>query len=401
MKKAISAQKTRMFLEDTDAPAVGTGKLLSGSKSQPCVVKFDDITKVRNGRAVLVIGTGFASLDGQSWIVQNIDLQAKTAELAGSDTSGESATWSTQAAWIEHVYIDVCVKSYQLNETAAAQIDTTTLCDDEKTFLVGFSDPGTLTFDFFFDPTDPDYQTLVEAKKKGDERFFEIHYRNGAIRTLPVIVQAVNEAGGVDQAIQGSATIKVTDAPVLTMPPWIATPNYLLVPIFSEPTTGAAPFSATLALNESGGSATSFEIDWQDGTPAETVTSAQATHSYQNVGTYQPMVKATIGGSQTAPFRCQNSAQATEPPPPPYALTADVQPTSGVVPAAVTLTLTETNGTADYFDADWGDGSAVERVTGLTAPHTYAAAGTFTTTVTPTLAGVAGTAVSAAAVTVA
>ncbi|WP_456299719.1 hypothetical protein [Paraburkholderia tropica] len=38
------------------------------------------------------------------------------------------------------------------------------MCDDEKTSLAGFSDPGTLTFDFFIDPTDADYHALLAAR---------------------------------------------------------------------------------------------------------------------------------------------------------------------------------------------------------------------------------------------
>lgn len=395
MKKAISAQKTRMYLENLDAPAAATGLIKNASRSKPCVIVFDDVSKLRNGAAIFILGTGWASLDLKSWVVQNIDVQAKTAELANSDTSAEENSASaTGSAWLLRAYIDVCAVSYQINQNAAADIDTTTLCDDEKTSLVGFGDPGTLTFDFFIDPTDPDYQELRDAQKDGKTRMFEIVYRNKSVRTLPVIVQSVNESGGVDQAVQGSATLKIVGPDVLTMPPGQDTANYVLIPVLS-PAAGVAPLDVTLTLNEAGGTATKYAIDWKDGSAIEQATTKVVTHSYTKAGSYTPSVIATVAGSLTAPFKSQITAVVTAPP---YALTVSVEPLAGVAPLAVTLTLTETNGEADYFDVDWGDGAgSPERVSDLTAPHTYAAAGSYTVSVTPTLNGVAGSAVAAAA----
>jgi hypothetical protein len=382
-----------MYLENLDSPAAATGLLKGGSKSKPCVVQFDDVTKLRNGAAIYIIGSGWASIDLKSWVVQNINLDSKTAELANSDTSAETESFGANTAWLLRSYIDVCAVSYQINQNAAADIDTTTLCDDEKTSLVGFGDPGTLTFDFFIDPTDPDYQELRDAQKDGRTRMFEIVYRNRAVRTLPVIVQSVNESGGVDQAVQGSATLKITGPDVLTMPPGQTTDNYVLIPVLA-PTSGQTPLEVTLTLNEAGGAGTRFTIDWKDGSAVEQVTTKVAPHTYAKAGSFTPTVIATVAGSLTAPFKSQTTAVVAAPP---YSLTVDVAPLAGVAPLAVTLTLDETNGEADFFDVDWGDGGASERVSDLTAPHTYAAASSFTVSVTPTINGVAGSPVALAA----
>ncbi|MGF6932980.1 PKD repeat protein [Paraburkholderia sp. UCT70] len=397
MKKAISAAQTRMYLENLNAPADGTGLVIGASKSEPSVIQLDDVSKLRNGASIFLIGTGWTSLDLKSWVVQNIDYTAKTATLAQSDTSGETDPIGANAAWLLHAYVDVCAKSYQINENAAASIDTTTLCDNAKTSLVGFSDPGTLTFDFFIDPTDPDYQELRAAQKDGKTRMFEVVYQNKAVRTLPVIVQSVNESGGVDQAVQGAGTMKITGPDVLTMPPGQATANYVLIPVLS-PTTGQAPLDVTLTLNEAGGVATGFSINWKDGSPAEQVTTKIVPHQYLTAGSYMPSVIATVAGQPTAPFKAQNAVTIEAPP---YSLGASVAPLSGAAPLDVTVSLTESNGTADYFDVDWGDDTTVERVSALSATHNYAAAGSYPVTVTPTLAGVPGAAVPAGTVDVA
>lgn len=385
MKKAISAQKTKMYLENPDAPAAATGLLRSVSKSQPAVAIFDDVSKLRSGAAVYLIGTGFAAIDGQSWVVQNIDTETKSAELANSNTSAETGEFNTNAAWVLRAYIDVCAVSYQVNQNTAAEIDTTTLCDDAKTSLVGFSDPGTLTFDFFIDPTDSDYQALRDAQTDGEVRMFEIVYRNKAVRTLPVIVQAINESGGVDQAVQGSATLKITGPDVLTMPPGEQTPNYALIPV-ATPGQGIVPLDITLTLNEAGGQATKFVIDWKDGTDPTETTSRQALHMYAVPGHYQASVVATLAGSDTAPFRSQTIVNVQRLP---FSAVATVAPVSGNAPLAVTLTVDETNGPADSFAIDWGDGSIVETVTETSTGHSYANAGVYVVKVTPKVDGTA------------
>ncbi|HEY2023571.1 phage tail tube protein [Paraburkholderia sp.] len=308
MKKAISAQNTKMYLENPNAAPVASGKLTSASASTPCVVVFDDVSKVANGAPVYITGSGWTSIDNQEWVIQNLDKDAKAASLAQSDTSAETATLGKDAAWTINAFADVCAQSYQINQTPATSIDTTTLCDEEKTSLVGFRDPGTLTFDFFIDPTDPDYLALLEAYDDGEERMFEIIYRNGAVRTLPVIVQSINETGGVDQAVHGAATLKITGQPILTQPSQAAACPYVLT-VAVAPLSGPSPLAVTVTLTETGGHASNFAIDYGDETtdtlPAGTVTKE---YTYATAGSYTVTVTPNFKG---IPGSVISSAQVT------------------------------------------------------------------------------------------
>ncbi|WP_116315127.1 phage tail tube protein [Cupriavidus taiwanensis] len=207
-----------MYLTDPDAAPALSLTISGATQAAPCLLTLADVTSLNNGDAVTVTDSAWPSLDGKAFVAQNFDGSAKTVELKDSDTSGETAPIAGTAKLERLAYVDVCVASYQINQNAAAEIDTTTLCDTEKTSLVGFTDPGTLTFDFFVDPTDANYLALIEAQEDKQERTFIIHYSNGAVRSMPVIVQQVNESGGVDQAIQGSATLKITGKSTLTQP---------------------------------------------------------------------------------------------------------------------------------------------------------------------------------------
>ncbi|WP_368707097.1 hypothetical protein [Paraburkholderia sp. EG286A] len=396
MKKAISAQKTKFMLENPNAPAAATGFITSLSKSAPATAIFSDVSALREGAPVYIIGTGFASIDNRSWVVQGIDINSRAATLANSDTSREPGDFNPTAAFIMRAFTDLCVVSYQINQTAAAEINVTTLCDDEQSFLAGFSDPGTLTFDFFINATDPAYQALREAQKDGMERMLEIIYRNKAVRTVPVIVQSINESGGVDQAIQGSATLKITGPDVLTMPPGDQTLDYVLIPVV-VPTSGNVPLDVTLTLNEAGGQASQFKIDWKDGSAVQTTNNHQATHAYTSAGQFRPSVVAVIAGYETAPFAAQNTVTVQRLP---YGAEVRIDPSTGDAPLDVALTIDETNGPAEHFNVNWGDGSTIQQITALTAMHTYEEAGLYFPTVAPRVDGVTLTPIAAGEVSV-
>jgi len=351
--------------------------LKQASLSAPCVVQFDDISKVANGEPIYITGSGWPSIDDQEWVVQNLDKESRAASLANSDTSKETAAWKPDAAWTLNAFADVCAHAYAINQNPATSIDTTTLCDKEKTFLVGFQDPGTLTFDFYIDPTDPDYLALNEAYKDGEQRMFELIYRNGAVRTLPVIVQSINETGGVDQAVHGA-------------PPYVLTTSI-------APVTGTNPLTATLTLTESGGGrATSFAVDWGDGTSVETVPGGTVMHEhvYAVDGTFEGLVTPDLHGVPGSAIPIP-SVTVT----PPYSVVATVAPLAGVVPLDVVLTLAESNGAATSFDVDWGD-TTIETVTAAGGMHNYPIAGSFPVSVTPTLDGSALAPVDAGTVVV-
>nr|WP_249798707.1 hypothetical protein [Caballeronia zhejiangensis] len=289
-----------MYLEDLESAAYATGSIVSASASEPVYVVLDDVSKLKNGEPIHITGSGWASLDNQAFVIQDLDTDAKTAALYGSDATGETADFGDLAMWSLNTFVDLCARTYSIQQTPATSIDTTTLCDDEKTSLVGFRDPGSFTFDFFIDPTDPNYLALLDAYDDGEERMLEIVYRNKAVRTLPVIVQSVSETGGVDQAVAGSATLKITGAPVLTQPADSGQPaEQYNLSVANTPASGDAPLHVTMQLTESGGAAAKYAIDWKDGSAVETLVGAKTTtHNYDAAGSYTASVTATVGGKQ-------------------------------------------------------------------------------------------------------
>jgi PKD repeat protein len=80
-----------------------------------------------------------------------------------------------------------------------------------------------------------------------------------------------------------------------------------------------------------------------------------------------------------------------------YSATLAALPLAGAHPVNVTFTLTETNSNGQSFSWNFGDGTAAVVTAVPTATHSYAAAGTFTAHVTPTVNGVVETAIAVTA----
>jgi 5'-nucleotidase len=163
--------------------------------------------------------------------------------------------------------------------------------------------------------------------------------------------------------------------------------------------SGTSPLTATLTLTESGAHASSFAVDWGDTTAVETVPggTVMTDHTYASAGTFNGRVTPTIFGlpGSVIPIPAVTVTAA-----PPYSVIPTVAPLAGVAPLDVALTLAESNGAATSFDVDWGDGTAIETLTAAGGPHTYAAAGSFTVSVTPTVGGIVQAAVTVGPVVV-
>ena len=383
MSKAISAQDTRMYLENPNAPTTGYGNVVSATRSRPCVVVLDSVSDLMDGQPLTISGTNFQSLNNQSFVAQNIDPETKAVVLANSDTTNEpDAFVNTNARYSVSAFFDVCVVSYQINKSDPQKIATTKLCDDAEQFESGDSDPGTLTCDFFINPVDTDYQALLAAEEDGRVRMFMIVYRNGAIRTFPVIVDSISEAGGVNQAVQGTANLRVVSDAVLTMPPGEVTPTYVLIANVT-PDAVVQPGEVTMLINEIGGAAESFDIYWGDGALQTTANNVVA-HTYERPGIFRATIYARIAGELGAPWLAQNSVRVE--PAIPYSALATVVPQSGVAPLFVTLGIAEVNHEAESFNVDWGDGST-QTLIGPIAVHTFAESGTYQISVVPVLYG--------------
>lgn len=183
---------------------------------------------------------------------------------------------------------------------------------------------------------------------------------------------AGNFTASVTPTVDGLQVSPVS-APPITVTNYSATMN-------GSPATGLTPLQVSFTMVETGGSGTSFEWDFGDGTEHQTTQVNNTTHTYTTAGSYTPTVTPTVGGVAQTPVTGNTITPAT------YSATLAGSPASGTTPLVVNFTLTETGATGTSYAWVFGDGGTLTTSTPTTS-HTYATAGTFNPTCTPTVDG--------------
>jgi PKD repeat protein len=144
----------------------------------------------------------------------------------------------------------------------------------------------------------------------------------------------------------------------------------------------AAPIDLTVSVDGSGstdpgGRVAAHSWNWGDGTAAGS--GATATHTYAAAGTYTVTLTVTDDGGRTGTASRQVTVTAPAANRPPAA--AFTVATSGTTVAVDGRGSVDTDGSVTSHAWTFGDGGTA---TGATAPHTYAAPGTYTVTLTVT-----------------
>lgn len=95
----------------------------------------------------------------------------------------------------------------------APQIDVTSLCSDAREYIGGLKDGGEVGFDLNFVPGDPMQYQLRDDLNNGTVRNYQIVIEGASPTTtigFAAIVTAFSLTGAVDQAVQASASLKIT-----------------------------------------------------------------------------------------------------------------------------------------------------------------------------------------------
>lgn len=111
------------------------------------------------------------------------------------------------------------VKTFNLQQAEAADIDVTHLQSAAKEYLTGLQDNGTFGGDMNFVIEDPGQVAMRAAMAAQSEQSFKATFSDGATATFQGFVKSMPLSGGVDQAVTGTFSIKVTGVVTLTPAP--------------------------------------------------------------------------------------------------------------------------------------------------------------------------------------
>ena len=185
-----------------------------------------------------------------------------------------------------------------------------------------------------------------------------------AAGTYTVVLTVTDNRGGTDTT---SKSVTVSAA------------NQLPTASFTSSTANLVASVDGSDSSDPDGTVASYTWSWGDGTPDTTGTSATATHTYATAGskTVTLTVKDNRGGSSTAVAKQVTVTAANQLP------TASFTSTSANLTLSVDATASsDPDGTITGYSWDFGDSTPL--VTTGSASHTYAAAGTYTVTLTVT-----------------
>jgi len=166
------------------------------------------------GESVFIDGTGFETLDGKVHPITVVNVGTGVITL-GVNTSAEAGT-PTLADIVAYPFewIDVCLSEFTPNPGTPGEIDTTTMCDDERKNLPGLPTPGTATLTGMFDLDDTGMLALIAAQKDGVKRYLVGVTRFGQAAVFHGVVSSFSiGALTVEAAVTFSGTFTLDESP--------------------------------------------------------------------------------------------------------------------------------------------------------------------------------------------
>lgn len=175
------------------------------TKAKPAEVTVADTTGAKDGDVVTISGSGFAELDGKSFIVDG--LTGTTFDLLGSDTTGSAGTLGASPkadVTVAGDMVNVCASEISLASEQASPVGTPTFCDPTSTVPGAVAGAGTLSLSIWNDKDDLGYHELLAAEADGNPRFVKIMFPgNGYL----LANGTVSDLTFTDIPIEGSPSI--------------------------------------------------------------------------------------------------------------------------------------------------------------------------------------------------
>jgi len=212
--KAINAQGSRIAIDNgTGVPIDDITAVTKASEAVASSVLADPAI----GDVVRFISVAsMPEIDGQAGAVTAVS--AGVSFTVDIDSTGYATAGAAGTA-TQLVFVEGCeIKTFSGFDGQAAEVDITTLCSEAREYLIGLQDFGNLSFDVNYVPNDPFQMECMDAKGKGARRTFTLTLPPGQdgkqfVWIFDAFVRQFTIAGGVDQAVTGSVSLRITGAP--------------------------------------------------------------------------------------------------------------------------------------------------------------------------------------------
>lgn len=205
---AFSAQGSTLKIGSTGVTSIPAAI----TKANPPVVT-DVAHGLANGDIVLFAGiTGMVEINGKYGCV----LVQTTSKYATYGIDSTSFTTFTTGGTPTATQAQVALgnwKSFSGFNGQRSDIDVTNLASTDMEFLGGLQDNGTFDFGFHIDDTDAGQMAfLANRAAPGLTSRFVLTFPNSKTRTFRGYVKSMPEQGGVNAAVEGNGSIKISGA---------------------------------------------------------------------------------------------------------------------------------------------------------------------------------------------
>lgn len=189
------------------ATAVTVGK--------PAIITVADVTGLVQGDIITLAAgsTGFEEIDGQTWVVGNINIDENTFELVGSDLTETTGTFVADGPTMEvfgsAMTVRLCFSELTFNPETPDTISVGTFCDPSAQITSPTTSAGTMDFAGYVDINDPGYIELLNAEEDGETRWLRITLPNNGYLLFPVTISQMTFQVPVEGAVaySGNATL--------------------------------------------------------------------------------------------------------------------------------------------------------------------------------------------------
>jgi hypothetical protein len=213
--QAVNAQGSQLCVSKKDGGSAVT--ISAVTKANPAVVSSTDAVKVGD---IVKFGsvTGMPEIDGKLAVVTKIT--AGTSFEVNIDASGYAAAGTAGTATVQELICGCETKSYSGFDGSSAEVDVTTMCSTAREYISGLQDFGSFSFDVNLVPGDEFQIELNKAKAALEKRTFVLRIPpdNEGVQyayVFDAFVRSFSISGGVDQALSGSVSLRVTGEPIL------------------------------------------------------------------------------------------------------------------------------------------------------------------------------------------
>jgi hypothetical protein len=183
--------------------------------TSPAGVTVDVPTQPAVGEVVSFADTGFASLDGKSFVVTALD--STTGFKVGGVVLG-NGTLGVSPKVVHYVEANditcLCLSSLSISEDAPGTISVATFCDPSASLPATSTSAGSIAFAGFVDVASKDYPALLAAVADGKPRVIRITLPSNGYIVAPLIFSSMTYDLPLDGAVGFSGTAALSSKPM-------------------------------------------------------------------------------------------------------------------------------------------------------------------------------------------